>query len=124
MKSADDEQHGSGDNIRLLPLNSNANDDEWSSNLIKYFNMNTAKLFAIVFMFLFVAYHGYLNSFYGRNSCNRLLEEGHILGNTEWQPSGCMMHKYDKYDIETCLKYVKYYNRRNHFVFIGDSRIR
>lgn len=137
MKSPDDEHglglgSGSSDNIRLLPLGhgghgagtSATNDDEWSSNLIRYFNMNTAKLFAIVFMLLFVAYHGYLNSFYGRNSCNRLLEEGHILGNTEWQPSGCMMHTYDTYDVETCLKYVKYYNRRNHFVFIGDSRIR
>ena len=27
-------------------------------------------------------------------------------------------------DIETCFKYVKYYNGKNRFIFIGDSRIK
>lgn len=71
-------------------------DDEWSNDIVKIFNVNTAKLVSIVLILLFVVYHGYLNSFYGRNSCNRLLEQGHLIGYNEWQPSGCMMHKYDK----------------------------
>ena len=35
----------------------------------------------------------------------------------QWQPSGCMVHRYDSQDIATCLK-----NRKA--VFVGDSAVR
>ena len=70
--------------------------DDWTQDLIKYFDFKYAKYLTILLITLFILYHGYLNIFYGRNSCNRLLDEGHILGNNEWQPFGCMIHKYDK----------------------------
>lgn len=34
-----------------------------------------------------------------------------------------MLHKYVEDDIETCYKYIKYYNGKNKFYFIGDARI-
>lgn len=59
--------------------------------------------------------------------CGALLNRGHWLDPPEstqlaqpfqnWQPPGCMMHKYEGIDISTCLEY------RN-MVFIGDSTIR
>lgn len=91
---------------------------------IKYFNIVNAKLIAVLLVVLFIVYHGYLNSYYGRNSCNRLFGEGHILGDNEWQPYGCMIHKYNEKDIQTCFKYIKYYNGMNRFYFIGDFRIK
>lgn len=76
--------------------NQTTDKDDWTQDLLKYFDFKYAKYLSILFVCLFILYHGYLNSFYGRNSCNRLLEEGHILGNNEWQPFGCMIHKYNK----------------------------
>jgi len=51
------------------------------------------------------------------------LDEGHVLGNNEWQPFGCMIHKYVEKDIKSCFNYIKYYNGKNKFYFIGDFRI-
>jgi hypothetical protein len=70
--------------------------DPLSHDFSKFFNMRNAKMVASVFVLVFIFYHGSLNSFYGRNSCNRLLGEGHLLGDNEWQPAGCMIHKYTK----------------------------
>lgn len=100
-----------------------SNDDQ-SNDYTKYFQIRTAKFITLVLIIVFSIYHGYLNLYYGRNSCNRLLGEGHVLGDNEWQPFGCMMHKYNKYDIDTCLKYVKFYDGKNNFIFIGDTRMR
>lgn len=91
---------------------------------LKYLNSQNAKILAVIFIIFFTIYHGYLNSNYGRNSCNRLLGEGHMLGNNEWQPYGCMIHKYTQDDIKTCFKYIKYYNGKSNFLFIGDFRVR
>lgn len=51
--------------------------------------------------------------------CEGLLAGGRWLDSTyqNWQPSGCMMHKYRQEDIATCLK-----DRR--LVFVGDSATR
>lgn len=99
-------------------------DGEDDKEFIKYLNSQNAKLLALILIVLFTIYHGYLNSIYGRNSCNQLLGEGHMLGNNEWQPYGCMIHKYTGEDVKTCFKYIKYYNGRSRFYFIGDFRIR
>lgn len=96
----------------------------FTQDLIRHINMRNFKFVVFFLVFLFIFYHGYLNSFYGRNSCNRLLGQGHIKGDNEWQPFGCMIHKYTKNNIQTCFRYVKYYSGRNSFVFIGDLRIR
>lgn len=102
----------------------NKNDVDTSQEFIRYLNFKNAKLLAVLLVVLFTVYHGYLNSFYGRNSCNRLLGEGHLLGNNEWQPFGCMIHNYKENDVQTCFKYIKFYNGKNKFYFIGDFRIR
>jgi hypothetical protein len=69
---------------------------QYDHDLPRYFHIKNAKFIALSLVIFFVIYHGFLNSFYGRNSCNRLLGEGHIFGDNEWQPFGCMMHKYKK----------------------------
>lgn len=89
----------------------------FTQDLIRHINMRNFKFVVFFLVFLFIFYHGYLNSFYGsyfytifyrltiiittqsllgRNSCNRLLGQGHIKGDNEWQPFGCMIHKYTK----------------------------
>ncbi|RNA44475.1 CAS1 domain-containing 1 [Brachionus plicatilis] len=93
-------------------------------NVKKYLNLKTSKLISLLFILIFVLYHGYLNSFYGRNSCNLLLEQGYLRADDIWQPSGCMIHNYTLDDTNICFKYVKYLNGKNRFIFIGDSRIR
>ncbi|XP_049818602.1 N-acetylneuraminate 9-O-acetyltransferase isoform X2 [Aethina tumida] len=35
-----------------------------------------------------------------------------------------MLHPYTKADTRKCLRYIAYYGKHSHFVFIGDSRIR
>lgn len=109
---------------KLIATKSNEELNEASDNILGYLNSQNIKIFATVIVVLFGIYHGYLNSQYGRNSCNRLLGEGHILGNNDWQPVGCMIHNYNEEDINTCLKYTKFYNVPNRFYFIGDFRIR
>ncbi|CAG8495275.1 6600_t:CDS:2 [Diversispora eburnea] len=56
-----------------------------------------------------------------RYHCNSLLEDGWWLDGTSlhknWQPKGCMMHKYQLKDIQTCLS-------KRRVLFIGDSLIR
>ncbi|GES77864.1 Cas1p-domain-containing protein [Rhizophagus clarus] len=52
--------------------------------------------------------------------CNSLLNDGSFLDSTEhrnWQPSSCMMKKYNTQSTTTCLK-----NQR--ILFVGDSTIR
>lgn len=59
----------------------------------------------------------------GSDSCKWLLEEGRYKGDKEWQPYGCMMHRYTQTDSRRCLHYRAFIGHKNHFVFIGDSRI-
>ena len=73
-----------------------AENDPLAYDLTKYFNLKNAKILALVLIVLFVLYHGSLNSLYGRSSCNRLLGEGHLKSDNQWQPFGCMLHKYSK----------------------------
>jgi hypothetical protein len=101
-----------------------AEHDPLAYDLTIYFNMKNAKYIAIFMCTIFVFYHGSLNSLYGRNSCNRLLGEGHLMSDNEWQPNGCMIHKYTNNDLRMCFKYIKYMKGKNSFVFIGDSRLR
>ncbi|XP_063235873.1 N-acetylneuraminate 9-O-acetyltransferase isoform X2 [Bacillus rossius redtenbacheri] len=35
-----------------------------------------------------------------------------------------MMHQYSQLDTRRCLRYLAYYGQHNHFVFVGDSRVR
>nr|CAD7458913.1 unnamed protein product [Timema tahoe] len=58
------------------------------------------------------------------DSCKWLLSDGRYQGDQEWQPYGCMMHHYSQIDTKRCLLYLVYLKQHNHFVFIGDSRIR
>ena len=85
-----------GSNLNAKPRAIRKDYDPLSHDFTKLFNMRNAKFIAIFLVTLCVLYHGSLNSFYGRNSCNRLLGEGHLLGDNEWQPYGCMIHKYTK----------------------------
>lgn len=66
----------------------------FSHNIKKYFNLKTTKFVSVSFIFMFVFYHGYLNSFKGPNSCRILLEQGYFRADDVWQPSGCMVHNY------------------------------
>lgn len=91
-------------------------------SLLRHINFLNIKIVSIFFLTIIVIYHGYTNLFY--NSCDRLLDPGRIASNYDWQPNGCMIHKYTKSDLETCFKYVKYYNHKNNFLFIGDFRVR
>ncbi|ESN92156.1 hypothetical protein HELRODRAFT_89851, partial [Helobdella robusta] len=60
----------------------------------------------------------------GHRTCSWLLSDGRFQGYNEWQPYGCMIHKYSKGDFKTCMQYISYWGGRNHFAFVGDSRIR
>ncbi|KAJ9581661.1 hypothetical protein L9F63_023160, partial [Diploptera punctata] len=58
------------------------------------------------------------------DSCKWLLSDGRYKGDQEWQPYGCMMHQYSQTDTRRCLRYLAFWGKHNHFVFIGDSRMR
>lgn len=79
-------------------------------------NATNAKKVALLLVLGFVLYHGLLNwnygalsilfglseivkyrlisYFLGSDSCQWLLSKGRFKGDNEWQPYGCMMHKY------------------------------
>ncbi|RGB39492.1 10 TM acyl transferase domain found in Cas1p-domain-containing protein [Rhizophagus diaphanus] len=73
-------------------------------------------LVGIIFLYALGSTYLYNDPF----KCNSLLNDGSFLDSTEhrnWQPSSCMMKKYDTQSATSCLK-----NRR--ILFIGDSTIR
>jgi hypothetical protein len=72
----------------------NRQSEHFTNYLSNYFCMKNLKILATLLVMLFFFYHTYSNSFYGRNSCNRMLSEGYLNADTEWQPFGCMIHKY------------------------------
>ncbi|XP_047534646.1 N-acetylneuraminate 9-O-acetyltransferase isoform X1 [Vanessa atalanta] len=93
---------------------------EW---FIDQINVENAKLLAFVLVLGFIGYHGILHLRYGPDSCNWLLSSGRYKGDHEWQPYGCMLHKYSKTDARRCLRYLAFWGKYNSFAFIGDSRL-
>lgn len=87
-------------------------------------NATNAKKVALLLVLGFVVYHGLLNWNYGSDSCQWLLSKGRFKGDNEWQPYGCMMHKYSYTDTRRCLRYLAFFDNKNNFVFIGDRSIR
>ncbi|EDW06193.1 N-acetylneuraminate 9-O-acetyltransferase [Drosophila mojavensis] len=87
-------------------------------------NATNAKKVALLLVLGFVLYHGLLNWNYGSDSCQWLLSKGRFKGDNEWQPYGCMMHKYTYTDTRRCLRYLAFFNNKNNFVFIGDQSVR
>ncbi|CAK1585891.1 unnamed protein product [Parnassius mnemosyne] len=93
---------------------------EW---FIDQLNVENAKLVAFVLVLGFIGYHGILHLRYGPDSCTWLLTSGRYKGDHEWQPYGCMLHKYSKTDARRCLRYLAFWGKYNSFAFIGDSRL-
>ncbi|XP_002058320.3 N-acetylneuraminate (7)9-O-acetyltransferase [Drosophila virilis] len=87
-------------------------------------NATNAKKVALLLVLGFVLYHGLLNWNYGSDSCQWLLSKGRFKGDNEWQPYGCMMHKYSYTDTRRCLRYLAFFGNKNNFVFIGDRSVR
>ncbi|KAJ8715881.1 hypothetical protein PYW08_013166 [Mythimna loreyi] len=93
---------------------------EW---IIDHLNVENAKLLAFVLVIGFIGYHGVLHLRYGSDSCTWLLTSGRYKGDHEWQPYGCMLHRYSKTDARRCLRYLAFWGKYNSFAFIGDSRL-
>ncbi|XP_023305645.2 N-acetylneuraminate 9-O-acetyltransferase [Lucilia cuprina] len=91
--------------------------------LIQQLNATNFKKLALFVVVGFIVYHGILNWQYGSDSCQWLLSKGRFKGDNEWQPYGCMMHKYTQTDTRRCLRYLAFWSYKNHFVFIGDYSI-
>ncbi|EEZ99845.2 N-acetylneuraminate 9-O-acetyltransferase [Tribolium castaneum] len=91
--------------------------------IIDQINASNAKKVALLLVIGFVCYHGILHVRYGTNSCKWLLSDGRYKGDQEWQPYGCMLHRYTKIDTRKCLRYIAFYGTSSHFVFIGDKRM-
>ncbi|EDV95368.1 N-acetylneuraminate 9-O-acetyltransferase [Drosophila grimshawi] len=92
--------------------------------LMEQLNASNAKKVALLLVIGFVLYHGLLNWNYGSDSCQWLLSKGRFKGDNEWQPYGCMMHKYSYTDTRRCLRYLAFFGNKNNFVFIGDRSVR
>uniref|UniRef100_A0A1B0AIY4 Cas1p 10 TM acyl transferase domain-containing protein n=1 Tax=Glossina pallidipes TaxID=7398 RepID=A0A1B0AIY4_GLOPL len=90
---------------------------------IQQLNANNFKKLALITVIGFIVYHGILNWQYGSDSCQWLLSKGRFKGDNEWQPYGCMMHKYTQTDTRRCLRYLAFWSYKNHFIFIGDYSI-
>jgi len=93
------------------------------ADYMRLLNVTTAKFLAIILVIAFAIYHSLLHATYGVTPCKGLLKDGMYKG-SQWQPWGCMMHKYTRTDSERCFRYNRFWGRRNHLVYIGDSRVR
>uniref|UniRef100_A0A182LZA0 Cas1p 10 TM acyl transferase domain-containing protein n=1 Tax=Anopheles culicifacies TaxID=139723 RepID=A0A182LZA0_9DIPT len=91
---------------------------------IQNLNAKNAKKLAFAMVLGFVVYHAFLHWRYGSDSCKWLLSAGRFKGDKEWQPYGCMLHKYTETDTRKCLRYLAFWGNQNHFVLIGDERLR
>ncbi|KAJ1529582.1 hypothetical protein ONE63_006352 [Megalurothrips usitatus] len=98
--------------------------DDWgtAANVIQQINVKNAKIVACFVVIGFGFYHGILHVRYGIDSCKWLLSDGRYKGDMEWQPYGCMMHQYSLKDTRRCFRYLSFWGRRNHFVFVGDAQ--
>ncbi|XP_023335374.1 N-acetylneuraminate 9-O-acetyltransferase [Eurytemora carolleeae] len=95
----------------------------WSpADYFKLLNITTAKALALILVGGFTVYHSVLHATYDVTPCKGLLKDGMYKGN-QWQPWGCMMHKYTRTDSERCFRYSRFWGKSNHFVYVGDSRV-
>jgi hypothetical protein len=54
-------------NVSYKQLVDNTNENEdWSYDLTKHFNLTNAKKLSTILVMLFIFYHGFLNTFYGK----------------------------------------------------------
>ncbi|KXJ69047.1 hypothetical protein RP20_CCG000406 [Aedes albopictus] len=95
-----------------------------AEQFIQSLNASNAKKLAFLMVLGFTIYHGLLHLRYGSDSCKWLLSDGRFKGDKEWQPFGCMLHKYTETDTRKCFRYLAFWGNQNHFVFIGDVRVR
>ena len=78
-------------------------------------NISTAKFVAVMIVLMLAGYHSVLHATYGVTPCKGLLTHGMYkvnyivsvsevammsLQGSQWQPWGCMMHKYTRTDTE------------------------
>ncbi|KAJ8267535.1 hypothetical protein COCON_G00127070 [Conger conger] len=83
----------------------------------QYFSIKNAKLLSLVAVILLTVFHTVSRYYGGGDTCEWLLSSGRFLGESVWQPYGCMMHKYRSTEAKSCL-------HQKRVAFIGDSRIR
>ncbi|KAH0950153.1 hypothetical protein HN011_002784 [Eciton burchellii] len=95
-----------------------------AEHFISLITVASAKKLATALVICFIIYHGMIHLIYGSDSCKWLLAEGRYKGDKEWQPYGCMMHHYTQTDSRRCMRYLAFMGHYNHFVFIGDARVR
>ncbi|KAH8244993.1 hypothetical protein KR032_003489 [Drosophila birchii] len=107
---------GSGGGGQRLPTKADV--------FMEQLNATNAKKVALLLVLGFILYHGLLNWNYGGDSCQWLLSKGRFKGDNEWQPYGCMVHKYSLTDTRRCLRYLAFFDNKNNFVFIGDASVR
>ncbi|XP_005182016.2 N-acetylneuraminate 9-O-acetyltransferase [Musca domestica] len=105
----------------IVPTTSSSNSK--AEYFIQQLNSNNFKKLALCMVLGFIVYHGILNWQYGSDSCQWLLSKGRFKGNNEWQPYGCMVHKYSQTDTRRCLRYLAFWGYKNHFIFIGDYSV-
>jgi len=95
----------------------------WSpADYIKLLNIHTAKIVSLVLVTGFAVYHSVLHATYDVTPCKGLLKDGMFKGN-QWQPWGCMMHRYTRTDSQRCFRYSRFWGKSNHLVYVGDARI-
>ncbi|KAG9355451.1 hypothetical protein JZ751_000289 [Albula glossodonta] len=83
----------------------------------QYFSIKNAKILSLVAVILLTVFHSVSKYYGGGDTCEWLLSSGRFLGDSVWQPYGCMMHKYRSIEAKSCLGHKR-------VAFIGDSRIR
>ena len=92
-----------------------------AADYIRLLNISTAKLVAVLTVCLLAGYHALLAATHGVSvsctllwsvlalylqvtPCKGLLSQGMYKG-IQWQPWGCMMHRYTLTDTERCFRY-------------------
>ncbi|XP_006818009.1 N-acetylneuraminate (7)9-O-acetyltransferase-like, partial [Saccoglossus kowalevskii] len=88
-----------------------------NDSILAHCNVNTAKYVAFLLGFILVLSHGVRYYLEEHDNCNVLLEDGYHLTYSDWQPRGCMMHKYTNREAQYCMK-------DKHIMLLGDSRVR
>ncbi|XP_071942730.1 N-acetylneuraminate (7)9-O-acetyltransferase-like [Antedon mediterranea] len=80
-------------------------------------SMKNAKRLAFTLLAVILVLHGVGYYLEGHDTCDVLLTSGYYLTADQWQPKGCMMHKYKPGEIGQCFQ-----NQR--VAIVGDSRMR
>jgi N-acetylneuraminate 9-O-acetyltransferase len=92
--------------------------------IITQLNVQTAKKLCFIVAFFFILYHSLIHLRYGNDSCTLILDLGRFKGDKEWQPFGCMIHKYSVQDTRRCNRLLAFLGKSNNFLFIGDDRLK